>query len=82
MRAYLYILCEVVGVTDCQYEHVTRVRICPGLYRILVVTVLKWQTVPLLNKKELQMQRMEPLWQLSGIHPDILKILFQYYCRV
>ena len=43
----------------------------PGLYRILVVTVLKWQNVPLLNKKELQMQRMEPLWQLSGTHPDI-----------
>ena len=41
----------------------------PGLYRILVVTVLKWQNVPLLNKKELQ--RMEPLWQLSGTHPDI-----------
>ena len=43
----------------------------PGLYRILVVTVLKWQNVLLLNKKELQMQRMEPLWQLSGAHPDI-----------
>ena len=43
----------------------------PGLYRILVVTVLKWQNVPLLNKKELQMQLMEPLWRLSGTHPDI-----------
>ena len=42
-----------------------------GLYRILVVTVLKWQNVPLLNKKELHMRRMEPLWQLSGTHPDI-----------
>jgi len=37
-----------------------------GLYRILVVTVLKWQNhnylwqnAPLLNKKELQMQRMK-----------------------
>ena len=24
----------------------------PGLYRILVVTVLKWQNAPLLNKKD------------------------------
>ena len=30
MRIYLYILWEVVGVTDCQYEHVTRVCICPA----------------------------------------------------
>ena len=43
----------------------------PGLYRILVVTVLKWQNAPLLNKKELEIQRMESLWRLSGTHLDI-----------
>ena len=37
-----------------------------GPHRILVVTVL-----PLLNKKELEMQRMELLWRLSGTHPVI-----------
>ncbi len=43
----------------------------PVPHCILVVTVLKRQNVPLLNKKELEMQRMELLWRLSGTHPNI-----------
>ena len=29
-----------------------------------LVTILKWQTIPMLNKKELEMRRIEP--HLSG----------------
>ncbi len=53
----------------------------PGSHCILVVTVLIRQDVPLLNKKELEMQRMELLWRLSGTHPDIfLGISMLLFC--
>ena len=49
-------------------EHVLGVRIC------LVSTVSKWLTVskrwtiPMLNRKELEMQSSELFWSLSGAH--------------
>ena len=38
-----------------------------------IVTIL--QDVPLFNKKQMEMQRIEPLWRLSGTHPDIISML-------
>ena len=42
----------------------------PGLHHIQVVDriKLKWWTTPMLNRKELEMQRSELFWSLSGAH--------------
>ena len=37
----------------------------PGLHRIQVLDRIKWCTIPVLNRKELEMQRSELLWSLS-----------------
>ena len=47
----------------------------PGLCCIQVVfesvTIIKWRTISMLNKKALDMQRLEVLWSLSGTHTSI-----------
>ena len=41
----------------------------PGLHRIQVVDRIKMvDIIPILNGKELEMQRSELLWSLSGTH--------------
>ena len=49
----------------------------PGLYRILVVTVLKWQNAPLFNKKELHVDTANgtALATITGTHPDIFFLI-------
>ena len=51
-----------------QYGHVLHM---PGLCRIRFLTILKWRTLPLLNKKELDIRRQESFWSLSGTHTSI-----------
>ena len=63
---------RAVGVTDCRindtdaslcirlHEHVSRVRVCPASAVSELLTVLKWRTLSMLNKK-LEMRRIEPL---------------------
>ena len=49
-------------------EHMLGVCICPVSTMSQWLTVSKWWTIPRLNRKELEMQRSELLWSLSGTH--------------
>ena len=49
-------------------EHVFGVCICPISTVSKWLTVSKWWTIPKLNRKELEMQRSELFWSLSGTH--------------
>ena len=49
-------------------EHVLGVRICPVSTVYKWLTISKWWTIPMLNRKELEMQTSELLWSRSGTH--------------
>ena len=62
-------------------EHVLGVSICPVSTVSKWLTVSKWWTIPTLNRKELEMQRSELLWSLSGTHTFFFFRL-PCHCRV
>ena len=62
-------------------EHVLGVSICPVSTVSKWLTVSKWWTIPTLNRKELEMQRSELLWSLSGTHAFFFFRL-SCHCRV
>ena len=49
-------------------EHVFWVHICPVSTISKWLTILKWWTISMLNRKELKMQRSELPWSLSDTH--------------
>ena len=41
---------------------------CPAAFAFKFLIVLKWQTLPMLNKKQLDRRRQELFWRLSSTH--------------
>ena len=62
-------------------EHVLGVRICPVSTVSKWLTVSKWWTIPMLNRKELEMQRSELFWSLSGTH-TLLFFRLPCHCHI
>ena len=53
----------------------------PGLRRIRVVDHFKKADDTNVNKKELEMWRIEPLWSLSGTHTLIFNVIVEFSNR-
>ena len=51
-------------------EHMLGVHICLVSTVSKWLTISKWWKIPMLNRKELEMQRSELLWSLSGGHME------------
>ena len=61
-------------------EHVLGVSVCPLSIVSKWLTVLKWWTIPTLNRKKLEIQMSELLWSPSDTHTFFFRL--PCHCRV
>ena len=66
---------RLVNANTCLSQHIAYARVSTVSKWL---TVSKWWTIPTLNRKELEMQRSELLWSLSGTHT----LRLSCHCRV